>query len=499
MQSFTGGTIEKFHVERFTLFLVAAAVLSALNYGQFLLNPANVGTPFLYVILVVSEIYVIIHLIISWITILAGSKDVRDIHYFDIKKKLKLGQLKATIDVFITVYGEPLEIIKETIVAAKALTLNHETYVLDDGKSDEVKRLAATLGVNYIRRDINLNAKAGNINHALSITKGEYFAIFDADFVPKKDFLLKTIPFFNDEQVSFVQTPQFYRNTDNMISKGAALAQNIFYKLICPGKNSFGAVFCVGTNVVFRKEPLMKTLNGIYDKSNSEDIWTAYMLHQSGYKSVFLEEELATGLAPDNAPDYLKQQQRWATGAFEIFFKKNPLFAKLSFDQKFQYLDSVIHYFSGIVLLINIFMPVMYLYFGMLPINPAGGFQEWAIHYLPYLITQYLIITHIIGKNFISAVVVTVASYWVYIKAIKDAISKKKKKWVTTGSKKKEVRIGDYLVYHYVTVAILVSAIIVGVFNIKDTTLTIGYILWALLYIVIFAIFIQTSLKLQHK
>ena len=78
----------------------------------------------------------------------------------------------------------------------RAMNGKHRTWILDDGRSDEVRDLAAELGCHYVRRLSSNGAKAGNINHALSIAKGDFFAILDADFVPKADFLVETLPFF---------------------------------------------------------------------------------------------------------------------------------------------------------------------------------------------------------------------------------------------------------------------------------------------------------------
>ena len=106
---------------------------------------------------------------------------------------------EVVVDVFIPVYGEDVAVIRKTAVAALAVHGRHRTWILDDGRSDEVKALAAELGCSYIRRLSGGGAKAGNINHALAIVKGDFFAVFDADFVPRPDFLLETVPFFVDD------------------------------------------------------------------------------------------------------------------------------------------------------------------------------------------------------------------------------------------------------------------------------------------------------------
>lgn len=87
-------------------------------------------------------------------------------------------------------------------------------HVLDEGRRDEIHALAKSLNCEYLRRANRLHAKAGNLNHALQETSGEFIAIFDVDHVPTSSFLKDTVGFFQDEQVAFVQTPHHFYNPD---------------------------------------------------------------------------------------------------------------------------------------------------------------------------------------------------------------------------------------------------------------------------------------------
>ncbi|MCW2830237.1 MAG: cellulose synthase, partial [Aeromicrobium sp.] len=94
----------------------------------------------------------------------------------------------ATVDVFITTYNEPVELVQRTALAAKAITHPHQTWLLDDGNRAELGEWAAAHGVGWIRRsddwiDRPRHAKAGNINNALMATEGEFLLILDADQV----------------------------------------------------------------------------------------------------------------------------------------------------------------------------------------------------------------------------------------------------------------------------------------------------------------------------
>ena len=93
--------------------------------------------------------------------------------------------------------------------------------------------------------------------------------------------------------------------------------QSVFYRFIQPGKNRFNAAFCVGTNVIFRRTAI-EQIGGMYTGSKSEDVWTSLMLHEHGWKSVYISTVLAVGDTPETIEAYTKQQLRWATGGFEI-------------------------------------------------------------------------------------------------------------------------------------------------------------------------------------
>ena len=105
--------------------------------------------------------------------------------------------------------------------------------------------------------------------------------------MPAPDFLFETVPFFVNSNVAFVQTPQAYGNLNNLISRGAGYMQSVFYRFIQPGRNHFNAAFCVGTNVIFRRAAI-DDIGGMYTDSKSEDVWTSLMLHEHGWKTIYI-------------------------------------------------------------------------------------------------------------------------------------------------------------------------------------------------------------------
>jgi cellulose synthase (UDP-forming) len=285
-----------------------------------------------------------------------------------------------------------------------------------------------------VRRLSSNGAKAGNVNHALSVTSGQYFAIFDADFVPSEDFLLETVPFFVDEKVAFVQTPQAYSNNTTLIARGAAFMQSLFYRFVQPGRNSFNAAFCVGTNVIFRRAAI-DNIGGMYTDSQSEDVWTSLMLHERGWTSIYIPIVLAVGDAPETIEDYTKQQMRWATGGFEILLTRNPLHPKvrLTPDQRVQYLVTATHYFIGIAPLLLLVVPPLSIYFDLRPVNLSVSGGEWLMFYFGFYGLQVLLAFATMGSFRWETLMLSAVSFPIYLKAFTNVITGRRQSWHVTG------------------------------------------------------------------
>lgn len=397
--------------------LVGLSIVGAIVYLSYLTKPEYRGDTLPYTMVIVAEVFLIMQGMLSFWTIMNGKFNPRTFEYHN-AQDLLFGKRRAktmikdlshmskqesreldlyveykrkSVDVFIPVYGEPVEEIRQTAIAARDMYGKHETYILDDGESDEVRDMARKLKVGYIRRPVHDHAKAGNINYALSKTKGALFAIIDADFVAKPEFLYEVVPFFEDRTLAFVQTPQYYGNDNNFVSIAAGYMQHVFYSMVMAGKNRFNAAFCVGTNVMFRRSAI-KDIGGIYEGSKSEDIWTAMMLHERGWRSVYINRVLAVGKTPETFKAYAKQQLRWATGSFEIFLKRNPLFnTKLSVDQRLQYFATTIFYFNGFAVLSLLLLPPLQIYFNITPIALGIPLWQWALLYSSFYALQLML------------------------------------------------------------------------------------------------------------
>jgi cellulose synthase (UDP-forming) len=166
-----------------------------------------------------------------------------------------------TVDVFVTTYNEPVELVVATVEAAKRIRYPHLTWVLDDGSRPELRQAAAEAGVGYLTRGDTWDnrprhAKAGNLNNAMMTTEGEFILILDADQVPEPEILDRTLGWFTDPQVALVQTPQEFRNVPARDPLGSDAP--LFYGPIQQGKDGWNAAFFCGSNAILRREALMQ-------------------------------------------------------------------------------------------------------------------------------------------------------------------------------------------------------------------------------------------------
>ncbi|MGE0220270.1 glycosyltransferase family 2 protein [Mycolicibacterium sp.] len=167
----------------------------------------------------------------------------------------------ATVDVLITTYNEPIDMVLDTAEAAVAIHYPHRTWILDDGDRGELKEAAAQRDIGYITRsaswsDKPRHAKAGNLNNALFETEGEYILILDADQVPAPEILDKTLGYFRDPEMALVQTPQYFHNVPFSDPLGSQAP--LFYGPIQQGKDGWNAAYFCGSNAVLRREALMQ-------------------------------------------------------------------------------------------------------------------------------------------------------------------------------------------------------------------------------------------------
>lgn len=310
-----------------------------------------------------------------------------------------------TVDVYIPTYNEPVSVVKPTLLAALGMDWPEDklnVYLLDDGRRDSFRELAAACGAHYITRSNNAHAKAGNLNHALSITHGELVAIFDCDHIPVRSFLTTTLGWFlRDSRCAMLQTPHHFFSPDPFERNLGTFRRvpnegNLFYGLIQDGNDLWNAAFFCGSCAVLRRGPLLE-IGGIAVETVTEDAHTALKLHRRGYNTAYLRQVLAGGLATESLSGHIGQRIRWARGMAQIFRLDNPFRgAGLNFFQRLCYSNAMLHFFSGIPRLIFLTAPLGYLYFEFHVINAAAPML--AAYALPHLVQSSLANSRMQGR-----------------------------------------------------------------------------------------------------
>jgi cellulose synthase (UDP-forming) len=221
-----------------------------------------------------------------------------------------------------------------------ALDIEHldlRVWVLDDGARDWVREMAESLGALYVCRINGKHAKAGNVNnglrHALSIgRRPEFVLLLDADFIASRQILRRTLGFFEAEDVGIVQTPQHFFNPDPVQLNLACNSvwpdeQRFFFNVLLPCKDAWGAAFCCGTSAVLRVAAL-QDIGGMATETVTEDTLTSYKMEEFGWRTIFLNERLSLGLAPEGLSEYVTQRGRWCLGAIQQLHTKWSCFGR---------------------------------------------------------------------------------------------------------------------------------------------------------------------------
>lgn len=276
-----------------------------------------------------------------------------------------------SVDVFICTYDEPIDVIRATVIGAKAIRYPHVTYLLDDGHRSEVKELAERLGVLYLAHKDNTDFKAGNINAGLAMSCGEFVFILDADHVPMPDALDALVGYFDNVRVALVQSPHDFYNQDSFqhYTYGRH-EQSLFYHVILPGKDRAGSAYWCGSAALLRRSAL-ESIGGVATETIAEDFHTTLRLLSAKWETRYHDEILVQGIAPADINSYLIQRDRWARGNLAVLrTKENPIrVRRLSFAQRIAFMSSLISYLAGPMRLVLLGVLATTLWTGWLPMH----------------------------------------------------------------------------------------------------------------------------------
>ncbi|MGF6560236.1 UDP-forming cellulose synthase catalytic subunit [Erwinia aphidicola] len=350
--------------------------------------------------------------------------------------------LWPTVDVYVPSYNESLDVVRDTVLAAQCIDYPRDKikiYLLDDGKRSEFARFAADVGVGYITRDDNRHAKAGNLNHAMKITKGELICVFDCDHVATRTFLQATVgAFLKDKKLALLQTPHYFYSPDPFERnlKAAREIPNegaLFYGPVQQGNDNWNATFFCGSCAVIRRSAL-EEIGGFAVETVTEDAHTALKMQRLGWGSAFLAIPLAAGLATERLGLHIVQRTRWARGMTQIFRVDNPLFGRgLKWQQRLCYLNAMLHFQFGLPRVIFLTAPLAYLLFNLNIIHSSASLIF--AYVLPHLVMSLYVNSRMNGRfraTFWGEIYETVMAFHLVIPTILTMISPKHGKFNVT-------------------------------------------------------------------
>jgi cellulose synthase (UDP-forming) len=359
------------------MIITGLVLMCAFVYSFF--TDIYIGHPLLYALLTFALVFKLVKMLHEWY------------HYFDLSVPEKpVLKKQFTVDMLTTYCaGEPKDMIRNTLLAMKAVRYPHTNYLCDEADDPELREFCREHGIVHVTRTLKIDAKAGNINNALKRATGELCVVMDPDHVPVPEFLDRVVPYFENPEIGYVQIVQAYGNQDeSFVARGAAEQTYHFYGPMMMCMNTYGTTQAIGANCTFRRVALDSI--GGHAAGLSEDMHTAMRLHARGWKSVYVPEVLTRGLVPATLPSYYKQQLKWSRGTFDLLFHVYPkLFRNFTWRQKLHYITIPQYFLSGLIILIDILIPVLALLTANVPWET--DLTRFAVTFAPLLVISLLI------------------------------------------------------------------------------------------------------------
>jgi cellulose synthase (UDP-forming) len=281
--------------------------------------------------------------------------------------------------------AESLEMLQHSLQALVNMDYPHDTWVLDEGDSEEVRKLCQALGAHHFSRKsmpqyqmpagtFQARTKHGNYNawlHEIGFNRYDIIVGFDPDHVAEATYLTAALGYFDDPRVGYVQFPQVYYNqTASFIAAGAAEETYAYYGCTQLAAYAGGWPIITGCHHAHRSTALKQF--GGFAPHDADDMLTTFLYRQQGWQGVYSPEVQARGLTPVDWSGYLNQQLRWARSVLDIKFRIQPrLDTHLPLIERILSLVHGLSYLQGIPVLVGTLLIAYMLATGYVP--PAGG------------------------------------------------------------------------------------------------------------------------------
>jgi len=407
------------------------------------------------------------------------------------------------IDIYVPVFNEDPELVRETIRAAKRVkrleSWKVEVFLLDDSRNEAMTQMAKEEGIVQITREGKKGRKAGAMVNAMNVTGGDFMVIIDSDTRLFEDILLNTMGYFKESQVAWVQTPQWFCDLTegeplpNVWRRKAGVVGEVSAKLLekCFGKfqtgedvfandpqvffdiiqrrrNNYNASFCCGATSIHRTDALRKvalkrwverveaspnqeeaiaTLDVEYIAYHtSEDIYTSLLVHaykETTYRSVLHPDVESKMLSPLDMLTWSAQRFRYAGGTIDLVKREFGKFwdSGLSLGQKLMYFSTFWSYTGAIWLVILLLSPLIYMFTNIAPVESYS--MSFFLHLVPFLFfNQMMLMVATWGVESNRGSQFFIAIFPMVIRAFWDVIRGKPIEFVVTSKVAKE---GEFL------------------------------------------------------
>ena len=426
------------------------------------------------------------------------------------------------VDIFLTTYDETTSFVAPSIEAAQQLQLppntKAEIFVLDDRDRPEMAALAARFGVRYMSRQDNIGFKAGNLRNGLFHSAGDFVVICDADTRLFPNFLQRTLGYFSDPEVAWVQTPHWFYDTPlgkhpshwvkgrtekllRFMPRSWRLGADpyfcdpaVFFDVIQRRRNRNAASFCCGAGSIHRRDVIFSTAlsrkatataqmsaeMGVQPSAAcpplepfkfhvSEDLYTSMLLHEdrkADWKSVYHPEVLARMLSPWSARAWATQRLKYAGGTYDLMLRDNPLFRNgMPWRKKLHYLATFWSYITVLWLPVLLLSPALSLVTGIAPIEAYS--TSFFLHFLPMVIFAELAMAAALkGHSGRNGRVTALATMHIQIKALTQVLQGKRPHFPPTPKLPRFGEAWRYLHVNLALITLLLGAAVLG------TTLT---------------------------
>jgi len=365
----------------------------------------------------------------------------KDDHVARVASWAKRKRRFPSIDVFLPSCGEDLDVLRNTFYHVSRLDWRGEVnaYVLDDADLPEVKALAEEFNFNYIvRANRGELKKAGNLINAFEHTSGDFIVVYDADFVPRPDFLYETIPYMDDPRIGVVQTSQYFdvNREIGWMERYAGVLQEVFFRWIQPARDTFEAAICAGTNVVYRRKAV-DAAGGFARAPIGEDVHSGVKIWTANYRTRYVQLNLAKGLAPDTFNALANQQYRWCRSSMLLMVDKHFQRAPFSIKQRMAFWAAFLYYMSSAALLFTSPLPTdVMLWFYPKHVHPANYLPM-----LPAIGTTFIVFPTLVRGWLPTIYRQCMINSFCHLLAVSHALRGHLDAWVPTGAAKKKAGV----------------------------------------------------------